>query len=60
MADKTKKFCQTTIPKDWPQFYTPTWTPGMSVQNAIKAWSDHLRRLQRIGPTPRVYRKGEK
>jgi hypothetical protein len=59
MADKGKKFCVTTIPKSWPQLINPAWHPGMSVMEANKLWADHVRRIQRITPTPRLYRRGE-
>lgn len=59
MAEKNKKYCVTVIPKTWPQLINPAWRPGMSVVEANRLWGDHLRRLQSITPTPRIYRKGQ-
>ena len=55
MSDRKPKYCVTRVPKEWPQFKTPAWVPGMSVQQANVLWGGYLRLVQRITPTPRVY-----
>lgn len=54
--DNKKKKCVTIIPAHWPQFTGPAYTAGMSVTEASAAWGRHVRLLNTIGPTPKVYR----
>jgi hypothetical protein len=54
--DNKKKKCATIIPATWPQFTGPAFTAGMSVSKANQAWGDHVRLMNALGPTPKVWR----
>lgn len=53
---KEKKVCQTVIPREWEALTGPTYSPTMTVSEANAAWRGYLRKLNKVGRNPKVYK----
>lgn len=53
--DNKKPKCATTV-SHLPNMDTPTYTRGMTHEEARAAWFRYLREVRTLAPTPRVYR----
>lgn len=54
MKDSSHPKCATVIPMDWPKFASPTSTGHVTADR--RAWFAHLVELNKLHPSPRVYR----
>lgn len=56
MDNPNKRVCATVIPASWPQFTGPAMTRDMTHDQAKRAWYAYIRRMNTVGPTPKVYK----